>query len=135
MKDKKPDNVVYNTAEDKYDASLKPYPTHVGAPVIIAENLVPWKHKGVGMVNAAMAAEYEEIRKQYQSLQERFEYNTLVYSARFSFQPMVGHTYHLYKNKDGAPFLSILVPEECNFDHIGSFRLGSDYVWEKLELV
>ncbi|MEM1336259.1 MAG: DUF2452 domain-containing protein [Bacteroidota bacterium] len=135
MKDKKPDNVVFNEAEKKYDAALKPYATNVGAPVIERENLAPWKNKGVGMLNAAMAAEYEEIRRRYQQMQERFEYNSLVYASKFSFQPVVGHTYHLYKNKDGAAFLSILAPNECNFDHVGSFRLGSDYVWEKLEAV
>lgn len=132
MEKKKPDNVVFNEAENRYDAALKPYATNVGAPVIRTENLAPWKNKGVGMLNAAMAAEYEEIRKQYQAMQERFEYNSLVYSAKFSFQPIVGQTYHLYTNKDDAPFLSILAPHECNFDHVGSFRLGSDYVWEKL---
>ena len=131
MKEKKPDNVVFNTAENKYDAALKPYATNVGAPAISTENLAPWKNKGVGMLNASMAAEYEEIKQRYQELQERFEYNSLVYSAKFSFQPMVGHTYHLYKNQQGVAFLSILAPQECNFDHLGSFRLGSDYVWEK----
>ena len=32
--DKKPDNVVFNTETQKYDAALKPYATNVGAPVI-----------------------------------------------------------------------------------------------------
>ncbi len=135
MDEKKPDNVVYNEEQNKYDAALKPYATNVGAPVIKMENLAPWKNKGVGMVNTAINAEYEEIRQKYQSLQERFEYNNLIYSAKFSFQPLVGNTYHLYKNKKNEPFLSILAPEECNFDHIGSFRLGSDYVWKKLEML
>lgn len=133
MENKKPDNVVFNEEEKRYDASLKPYATNVGAPAIKTENLVPWKNKGVGMVNVAMEAEYEEIKEKYRTLQERFEYNNLVYSSKFSFQPMVGHTYHLYKNKKGEPFLSILAPIECHFDHVGSFRLGSDYVWERLD--
>ena len=133
MEEKKPDNVVFNKEQNSYDAALKPYPTNLGAPVIEAENLAPWKNKGVNMVNNAMAAEFAEIKQQYERLQQRFEYNTLVYSAKFSFQPMVGHTYHLYKNKQGIPFLSILAPDESNFDFVGSFRLGSDYVWERLE--
>lgn len=132
MKDKKPDSVVFNEDLGKYDAALKPYGTNVGAPVIKMENLAPWKTKGVGMVNTAIDAEYEEIRQKYQSLQERFEYNNLIYAAKFNFQPLVGNTYHLYKNKKDEPFLSILTPEECDFNHMGSFRLGSDYVWEKL---
>ncbi|MET1258155.1 DUF2452 domain-containing protein [Flagellimonas sp. DF-77] len=133
MEKKKPDQVVYNEEKQRYDAFLKPYATDLGAPVIEKVNLAPWKNKGIGMVNAAMAAEYDEIKKQYQALQERFEYNELVYAAKFSFQPLVGHTYHLYKNTKAEAFLSILAPHECTFEHLGSFRLGSDYVWEKIE--
>ncbi|MFT5986084.1 MAG: hypothetical protein ACI825_001583, partial [Planctomycetota bacterium] len=30
MSKKKPDNVVFNTELEKYDASMKPYPTNLG---------------------------------------------------------------------------------------------------------
>ena len=38
IKDKKPDNVVFNTETKKYDAALKSYSTSVGAPVITASD-------------------------------------------------------------------------------------------------
>lgn len=133
MGDKKPDNVVFNEEDQRYDAALKPFPTNLGAPVIEVENLAPWKNSGITKVNAAMSAEYEEIKKKYQALHNRFQYNNLVYSAKFSFQPVVGNTYHLYKDKNQQPFLSILSPNECNFDYLGSFRLGSDSLWDRIE--
>ena len=133
MKNKKPDNVVYDETTEKYEAALKPFPTDLGAPVIKKTNMAPWKNKGISMVNSAMGAEYDELKKQFKNLQERFEYNELIYGAKFSFQPMVGNVYHLYKNGHSEPFLSILAPNECNFEHLGSFRLGSDYVWDKLD--
>lgn len=132
MGSKKPDQVVYNEEEGKYDASLKPYATNVGAPVIIPENISPWKNRGVRQVNDAISAEFEEIRAQYRRLEQRFRDNELVYSSKFSFQPQVGKTYHLYRNTKGENFLSILSPEECDFDHLGSFVLGSDYVWQRV---
>lgn len=130
-KDKKPDAVVYNEDHGTYDAHLKPYATNVGAPVIKLENIGPWKNKGIHAVNAKISAEFEEIRKKYHALQQRFEYNNIIYAAAFSFKPVVGKTYHLYKREDGN-FLSILSPEECHFDFVGSFRLDSDYVWHKV---
>jgi len=104
----------------------------VGSPKIVPTNLSPWKNQNVRKVNHAFTAEFDEIRQQYQNMMERYEYNNLVYGAKFSFQPNVGEVYHLYKNKKNESFLSILSPSECNFEFLGSFRLGSDYQWEKM---
>jgi hypothetical protein len=29
--------------------------------------------------------------------------------------------------------LSIISPDQCNFYHLGSFRLNTDKMWEKIE--
>ncbi|MBT8188670.1 MAG: DUF2452 domain-containing protein [Croceitalea sp.] len=131
-KNNHPDAVVFNEVEERYDAFLKPYATTVGAPVITPKNMSPWKNRGVKMVNEALQAEFDELKSKYNQLQDRFEMNNLVYAAHCNFQPIVGKVYHLYKDQKEALFLSILAPEECNFNHIGSFRLGSDYIWEKV---
>ena len=132
MKKKKPDNVVFNEEEQAYDAFLKPYATSLSSPKIQSNNLSPWKNSNIRKVNSSLKAEFDEVKEQYQRLMERYEYNNLVYAAKFSFQPIVGETYHLYRNKSSEAFLSILAPSECNFEHLGSFRLGSDHMWEKL---
>lgn len=132
MSDKKPDQVVYNEQEKRYDAALKPYATNTGAPVITIPDTVAWKNTNIHKVNKQVKAKYEELRIQYDALIEQYEYNDLVYNSKFSFEPIVGEIYNLYKNKNKQPFLSILTPLECNFDHIGAFRLNADKMWERL---
>ncbi|GAA3515664.1 DUF2452 domain-containing protein [Aquimarina addita] len=132
MSTKKPDQVVYNEQEQRYDAALKPYATDTGAPVITIPDTIAWKNTNIHKVNKQVKAKYEELKKQYDLLIEQYEYNDLVYNAKFSFEPIVGEIYNLYRNKNKQPFLSILSPSECNFDHLGTFRLNADKMWERL---
>jgi len=83
-------------------------------------------------VNKQVKAKYDELKAEYDALIQQFEYNNLVYSAKFNFEPIVGELYHLYKNKEQQPFLSIINPNECSFEHLGSFRLNADKMWEQL---
>ena len=129
---KKPDLVVYNEEEDKYDASLKPYGTNASAPAIKPLNTATWKNDGVDKVNKQIKSKFEEIKKAYEELMTQFEYNNLVYNAKFSFEPIIGEIYHLYMGKKQEPFLSLIPPDQCNFDHLGSFRLNSQKMWEKV---
>ena len=129
---KKPDNVVFNDTTKSYDARLKDYGTNLVAPAIKIEKLGRWKTKGIQSVNHRISSEFEELKEKYTALQQRYEYNRLVYSANFNFKPIVGKTYNLYKKDDGSNFLSILEPKECNFDFVGSFRLDSELVWERI---
>ena len=61
-----------------------------------------------------------------------FENNRLIFEAKFTFEPIIGQIYHLYKRKNTETFLSIISPEECNFDSLGSFYLNADQIWRKL---
>ena len=65
-------------------------------------------------------------------MMEQFEYNDLVYNAKFNFEPIIGEVYYLYNDKNEEPFLSIIHPDQCNFYYLGSFRLNSQKMWEKL---
>ena len=38
---------------------------------------------------------------------KQFEYNDLVYNAKFNFEPIIGEEYHLYNNKKEEPFLLV----------------------------
>ena len=133
MSEKKPDQVVYNEDEQRYEAGLKPYATNLGAPAIRTADTTAWKVRNIDTVNKQVGARYQELKAAYDKLMEQFEYNQLVYAAKFNFEPLVGHTYHLYRKKDQQPFLSIISPEECAFDHLGSFRLNADKMWEQVE--
>lgn len=129
---KKPDQVVFNKETQKYDAALKPYATNVGAPAIQVTNNSAWKNRNVHKANQKIQAKYIELKAEYDKMMEVLEYNNLVYSARFSFEPIIGETYHLYRDKNQKPFLSIIAPTDCNFDFLGSFLLSSEQVWKKI---
>ena len=64
---------------------------------------------------------------------QKFQYNDLVYNSKFSFEPNIGEVYYLYNNTKAESFLSIIAPNQCSFDYLGSFRLNSDKMWEKLD--
>jgi hypothetical protein len=132
-KAKKPDQIVFNEDSQRYDAGLKPYATNVGAPAIRVTDNSTWKNRNINKANKQIQAKYLELKAEYDKMMEQLEYNTLVYSSRYSFEPIVGDTYHLYRDKNDQPFLSIIVPTECNFDFIGSFMLNSEFVWNRVE--
>ena len=128
MKNKKPDNVVFSE-EKGYNASLLPYSTSVGAPVIKTDDVVAWKSRGIHNVNKEFENKFNELKLQYQKLMEEYEWNDLVYNAKFSFEPVIGEIYHLYNGADGTNFLSLISPYEWNKDCVGTFKLNSDKKW------
>lgn len=129
---KKPDNVVYNTETKKYDASMKPYATSVGAPVITTTDTAAWKNRSINKVNHKVEAKYLELKAEYDKMIEEFEYNKLIFDSKFTFEPIIGEVYHLYKRENGESFLSIIAPDQCNFKALGSFYLNADQIWEKI---
>lgn len=128
MPDKKPDNIVYSEIEG-YNANILPYATNVGAPAIRIDDLVSWKSRGITNVNKEFQSKFDELQLQYQKLVEEFEWNELVYSSKFSFEPVLGEIYHLYRNNNGENFLSLIGPSEWRKEHIGTFKLNSDKKW------
>lgn len=129
---KKSDQVVFNEDTQRYDASLKPYATNVGAPAIKVSDNSTWKNRNILKANKQIQAKYLELKAAYDKMMEELEYNNLVYNARYNFEPIVGETYHLYRDKNEQPFLSIIAPSDCNFDFIGSFKINSEFVWKKV---
>ena len=129
---KKPDNVVFNTETQKYDASLKPYGTSVGAPIIIPTDTVAWKNRSINKINHKVTAKFLELKAEYENMIQEFEYNKLIFNAKFSFEPIIGEVYHLYKRENKETFLSLISPEQCNFNSLGSFYLNADQIWEKI---
>lgn len=130
---KKPDNIVFDEETQQYNASLKPYATDVGAPSITTTDTVAWKNRNIHAVNKQVNAKYLELKEQYDALMDEFEYNNLVYSAKFSFEPVIGYTYYLYRNQKEEAFLSVIAPDECNFDYVGTFKLSADKMWQQIK--
>ncbi len=131
-KEKKPDYVVFDEETQTYHGKLAPFATGVSAPKITPPDVTSWKNTHIVSANNQFKAQYEELQKSYKALMDNFEYNNLVYSAKFNFEPIVGKEYHLYRAEDESTFLSLILPHECAFDHVGSFRLTPDKTWQKL---
>ncbi len=127
---KKPDNVVYDEDLQVYNAKSLAFGTNITAPKIELTDISNWKNNTVSKVNHLLSARFENLQEEYKKLQEQYEYNQLIYEAKFNFEPIIGNTYHLYKKADKTTFLSILAPNECNFDYIKSFKLNVDQIWE-----
>ena len=132
--EKKPDQVVFNENTQSYDAALKPYATNIGAPAIQVTDNSTWKSRNINKANNQIKAKYLELKAEYDKMMQELEFNNLVYNARYNFEPLIGETYHLYRDKNGKPFLSIIAPSDCNFDFIGSFTLNSEHIWKKVSL-
>jgi len=128
MENKKPDNVVFS-GKNGYNANLLTYSTSVGAPVIKMEDVVSWKSRGISNVNKEFENKFNELKEQYEKLMQEFEWNELVYSSKFLFEPVIGEIYHLYANNDGTQSLSLIAPNEWHKEHIGTFKLNSDRKW------
>lgn len=131
MKTQKPDNIVYSD-EKGYNASMLPYGTTVGAPAIKTDDLVAWKTRGIHQLNKEFENKFEELKLQYLKLMEEYQWNDLVYNAKFSFEPVVGEIYHMYQAENGTHFLSLIGPNEWNREHLASFKLNSDKKWIKI---
>lgn len=129
--DKKPDQVVFNDSEQRYEASILSYPTNIGAPKIEAIDTVSWKNNNLQKTNAQLKARFASLKKSFDDFAEQYKNNELLYRINYNFEPLVGETYHLYLNKNKEHFLSIISPNECRFTYVGSFYLNEEMLWIK----
>lgn len=121
---------------------LLPYAHHVGSAVIKPED----KGKIKGRALAAMQQQTEQqlkqiygqiqtLAEQAKAIQKRAEVSMDIYSAQMGFEPLVGHTYHLYENEEGVKQLSMIAPNEWGRSpkkpiHLASVKLLADHTWE-----
>ena len=127
--EKKPDAVVFNKDSQTYNANLLPYATSVGAPQITPPDVSSWKNTQVQAANHEFKAQFNALREQYEHMMESYAFNKRVYHSKFSFEPIIGETYYLYKDKDENDFLSLIPPDQCNFNHQATCTIGADKRW------
>lgn len=131
--EKKPDYVVYDEETGSYNAALLPYSSGVAAPKITTPDITSWKQTNINKVNHEIKSQFDQLKAEYDAMVKKYEDNQLVYGAKFSFEPIVGEIYHLYLGKDGNHFLSVIAPQECNWEFVGTYRLSSEKLWEQIE--
>lgn len=125
------DSVVFDKESQSYSASLLPYGTNIGAPRITETGVVAWKNTSIANFNHTFSNKIESLKKNYQQLINEYQLNEMIYHAKINFEPIVGHVYHLYvdKNEDER-FLSLIPPSSWKAEHLGSFRLNHEKTWE-----
>ena len=126
MKKKYPDNIVYNEELQKFDANLKPSP-----PSVASQGFEPIKVDKSTSVNANNFFEgrLNELKEEYRKLVEEYNWT----KSEYSFQPTVGHDYHLYERKDKNLWLSLIGPDEWDQPYIGTFKLLTNGKWERIK--
>ena len=116
----------------KLKPNLMTYPHHVAAPKIQPLDLSSFNRTSAHKVSKSLQRRMDEIRILAEKLQEDYRLNQEVYSASYSFEPIVGETYHLYQRPNGDRFLSLISPDTWSMTHLYSVTLNSDHTWIKL---
>jgi hypothetical protein len=141
----KDDGKAYTNSEIYHkQLSVLPYSASVSGAVIkhTEEGII--KHKALTAMEEQTNMQLDQIRKQIELLalqaheiQKRKELSMMIYSAKLSFKPNIGQTYHLYEKNDGSSMLSLVSPKEWGKNgpfkkHIAAVRLLADHTWMEL---
>lgn len=118
------------------------YPHTIGSIVVRPEDQGKLKSRALSAMREQTNRQLAQIQKQVallasqaSELQKRVEISEKIYTAELSFEPFIGHVYHLYR-KDDAYKLYMIAPNEWgrtkrdNIEFIGSVKLLSDHTWE-----
>ena len=79
----------------------------------------------------------ELLAKQATSIKNRIDISEQIYNAEIRFEPLISHTYHLYKKNEEDYFLSMISPTDWGknkslFTFIASVKLLSDQIYINL---
>ena len=98
---KKPDHIVWDEENQKYHANILPYGSSVSAPVIKIEDISSYKQRNVQKIQTKFNKKYQELVDEYNNLVDEVKLNQIVYESDFSFEPVIGNTYHLDYRENG----------------------------------
>ena len=74
-----------------------------------------------------------ELKEEWDKLVGEYESTKLIYETTYTFQPILGEIYHIYRGKDDDSFLSLINPNEWDKEHLGSYKLNTNGTWEKID--
>jgi hypothetical protein len=142
----KPDGIKFSNTEIYHkQLSVMPYSTSVGGAVIKPTEEGVIKHKALTSMEEQTNMQLDQIRKQIellaiqaQEIQMRKELSMIIYNAKLSFVPVIGHTYFLYEKKDDSHILSLISPKEYGGGagpykkFIAPVKLLADHTWVEI---
>jgi hypothetical protein len=118
-----------------------PYPHHIGGIVIRPEDNGKIKSKALTAMREQTNIQMNQIQKQVEllmqqanALRERIDISEKIYQAELSFEPLIGHIYHLYL-KDGIYKLLMIGPDDWGkfpktLEYVGTVKMLGDHTWE-----
>ncbi|MFZ4058759.1 MAG: DUF2452 domain-containing protein [Ferruginibacter sp.] len=142
----KPDGIKFTNTEIYHkQLSVMPYSTSVGGAIIKPTEEGVIKHKALTAMEEQTNMQLDQIRKQIellaiqaQEIQMRKELSMIIYNAKLSFVPVIGHTYFLYEKKDDSHILSLISPKEYGGGagpykkFIAPVKLLADHTWVEI---
>mgnify|MGYP000910914159 FL=1 len=122
--------------------NVLPYSASVAGALIKPTEEGMIRHKALTAMEEQTNMQLEQIRKQIellalqaQEIHKRKELSMLIYEAKLSFQPVIGHTYYLYEKNDGSHLLSMISPREWGGGSgpykrfVAAVKLLADHTW------
>ena len=78
------------------------------------------------------------LYNQAQEIKSRTDISIWIYQSDMGFDPIVGHTYHLYEKNDDRHFLSMVSPEQWGRSKkfkrfVATVKLLADHTWDVLK--
>ena len=84
-----------------------------------------------------LAEQMEQLRAKARKILAQTRDNQELHRADCGFAKKPGHTYHLYRKKNGDLVFSLVGPWEWGtgppFEYVGTYRLELDKTWKKLK--
>lgn len=141
-----PDGLPYTNTEIYHkQLSVMPYSTSVSGAVIKPTEEGVIRHKALTAMEEQTNMQLDQIRKQIellaiqaQEIQMRKELSMIIYGAKLSFVPVIGHTYFLYQKSDASHVLSLISPKEYGSGSgpynkfVAPVKLLADHTWLEL---
>ena len=123
------------------------YPHHAGSAIIKPEDQGKIKGRALSAMEYQTDMQLNQIYEQMQlladqakKLADRKKISELIYTAEMRFEPLINHTYFLYKKDNGIHLLSLVAPTQWGksgkeLQYLATIKLLADHTWEVLDKV
>ena len=86
---------------------------------------------------AQIKQQIDLLADQVRELEKRKTVSEKIYETKMGFQPIIGHTYHLYQKDDGIHVISMLSNDDWgrskpNWEYLTAVKLLGDHTWQVL---
>jgi hypothetical protein len=121
------------------------YAHHAGSALIKPEDQGKIKGRALSAMEYQTDMQLNQIYEQMQLLAEqakkladRKKISELIYTAEMRFEPLINHTYYLYKKENGIHLLSLVAPGQWgksgkSLNYLATIKLLADHTWEVID--